>query len=205
MKQSLTQVAQIRSGYQFRGTVNPSRTGNVHVIQIKDFDTKGQLHFDDLTRVQVDDPERYLVQEGDVLFQSRGRQLQATLINKPLHGVIAVSHFFVLTAYHDVVLPGYLSWVLNRSEFQRRISASVQTTSIPWISKNDFDSLKIDIPPLNLQYRIIELTELQSRQRELVGKLQQKREQLVNAICNRLLERPTMINEKRLPNTEQST
>ncbi len=187
MKKSLKQIAQIRSGYQFRGTIQASASGNVRVIQIKDFDPQGRLQLDGLTKVRVDDAERFLVREGDVLFQSRGRQLHATLIDNPLEAVVAVSHFFVLTALPDAILPGYLAWGLNHSEFQRRVSALVQTTSIPWISKTDFETLKLDVPPLDVQNRIVELVMLQSKQQELMSMLAFKREQLVDAVCKRLM------------------
>lgn len=187
MKKEIGQIAKIRSGYQFRGRVQESDNGNVQVIQIKDVDQDGRLNAQNLARVNVDNPERYFVDQGDVLFLSRGRQLAATEIAEPVGGVIATSYYFILTPKREVMLPGYLVWALNHSTFQRWLSEVTQTTSIPWISRADFEQLKIDVPTIEAQQKIIDIVSVANQQKQLTQKLISVRDQLIDAICMQLM------------------
>jgi hypothetical protein len=186
LRKTLADIASIRSGYQFRGRVEECSDGNVRVIQMKDISEENVLDEDSMARVQVDAPERYLVSQGDVLFVSRGRNLTATEIVKPLEGVIATSYYFILTPDTKLILSGFLAWSINQSRFQKRLGMVTNTTSIPWVSRADIEELTIELPPIAVQQQILELTALQVKQKTLALRLIERREQLVTAICDRL-------------------
>ena len=77
MKQRIVDLAEIRSGYQFREKVEHDPDGFVPVIQIKDLTSDFQLHTNDLIRVSLAKSEPYRVEQGDVLFLARGHRLGA--------------------------------------------------------------------------------------------------------------------------------
>ena len=54
---------------------------------MKDITEENLLNEDTMARVQVDYPERYLMTQGDVVVVSRGQNLTATEIAKPLEGL----------------------------------------------------------------------------------------------------------------------
>ena len=72
MKQRMADIADIRSGYQFREKVEHDPHGSVPVIQIKDLTSDFQLQTNDLIRVTMPKMEPYRVEQGDVLFLARG-------------------------------------------------------------------------------------------------------------------------------------
>jgi restriction endonuclease S subunit len=160
----------------------------VRVIQIKDIDDDNILRTDGLSTVQVDSPQRYAVNQGDVLFLSRGRQLTATEITQPLTDIIATSYYFILTPKPDFLLSGYLAWSLNQRKFQHRLAVVTNTTSIPWVSRADLEELQIEVPPIETQQKIVHLLALHNKQRSLTIDLIDKREQLVTAVCNQLAD-----------------
>ena len=96
MKKRIRDIAEIRTGYQFRGKVEAAEDANVAVIQIKDIDDRLNVCLDDLLPVRVDNPEPYVVSKGDVLFLSRGHRQYAAMISDAVADTIATGYFFIL-------------------------------------------------------------------------------------------------------------
>src|SRR5262245_56196918 len=184
MKAKLAEVAEIRSGYQFREKVEHDPRGAVPVIQIKDLTDEFQLRTEDLIRVSLDRTEPYLVGQGDVLFLARGHRLGAVAVNEPLTGTIATGYFLILRPSQRV-RPGYLAWAINQREFQEQMRPFVRGSHIPLITKSDFQELRVEVPPLEVQDRIVALDELHRRERQLVDEIQARRAELIHAISQR--------------------
>lgn len=73
MQKALAAIAEVRMGYSFRSRLETDTAGDVAVIQMKDIDDADLLHPEGLVRIHLPDlKDRHLVQEGDLLFRSRG-------------------------------------------------------------------------------------------------------------------------------------
>jgi restriction endonuclease S subunit len=190
MKVRLSDIAEIRSGYQFREKVEPDPRGWVPVIQIKDLTGDFRLRTDDLIRVSMERTEPYLVDLGDVLFLARGHRLGAAAVNEPLAGTIATGYFFILRP-SPRVRPGYLAWAINQREFQDQMRPLIRGSHIPLITKGDFAGLRLELPPLNVQDKIVALDELHRKERQLVAEIQAKRAELIHTISQRAAKRRT--------------
>lgn len=196
MKKKLKDIADIRSGYQFRGKVEPCEDANVVVIQIKDVDDKWHVHTSDLVPVKVEKPEAYEVSQGDLLFLSRGHRQYAAVVSEPVRNTIATGYFFILRARTKWVKPNFLAWSINHPEFQEALRPFVRGSHIPLISKTDFQDLSIRLPPLAVQERIVELQHLFDRERELTAAIEQKRGQLLQAVSAKLMTGQLNIKEE---------
>ncbi len=188
MKAKLAEIVEIRSGYQFREKVEHEPRGAVPVIQIKDVTGDFQLRTVDLIRVSMDRTGSYLVSQGDVLFLARGHRLGAVVVNEPLTGTIATGYFFILRP-SGRVRPGYLAWAINQREFQEQMRPFVRGSHIPLITKGDFQALRIEVPLLEIQDRIVILDELHRQERQLVAKIQARRTELIHLISQRAAKR----------------
>ncbi|HVU44481.1 MAG TPA: restriction endonuclease subunit S [Terracidiphilus sp.] len=182
MKQRIGDIADVRSGYQFREKVEHDPSGSVLVIQIKDLTSDFQLQTHDLIRVSMPSPEPYRVQQGDVLFLARGHRLGATVVNEPVRGTIATGFFFILRP-SPRIRPGYLAWAINQKGFRERLRPLVRGSHIPLITKGDFESLMLDVPPLDIQQLIEAIDSLHRRENALMQLIQQKRSRLTDAAC----------------------
>ena len=182
MKQRIADIAEVRSGYQFREKVEHDPNGSVPVIQIKDLTSDFQLQTHDLIRVSMPKFEPYRVKEGDVLFLARGHRLGATAVNEPLKGTIATGYFFIIQP-SSRVRPGYLAWAINQKGFQDRMRPLVRGSHIPLITKGDFEELTLDVPPLETQQLIEAIDSLHRNENALMQLIQQKRSQLIDAVC----------------------
>ena len=187
MKRRLRDIAEFRIGYQFRGKVVPDPAGTVRVVQIKDVDADLRITVADLMTVTLDRPEPYLIQPGDVLFLSRGHRLYATLVPEVELNTIATGYFFILRPNNRVVLPEYLAWSLNQPGFQDALRPYHRGTHIPMVSRTDVENLPIQVPPLQVQGRVLKLNELLDQERRLFAAIQEKRSLLVQAVSHKLI------------------
>jgi hypothetical protein len=177
-------IADIRSGFQFRGKIEPDPDGEVSVIQIKDFDDDRQLQPQEVDRIVFErDPEPYRVEPGDVLFLSRGHRLFATTIDEPPQDAIATGYFFIMRMNNERVRPDYLAWYINSRSAQKIINTLKRGAHIPLISRGDIETLPIEMPPLEIQEKIVALDALARRERRLLAKLNSKRTELIEGIC----------------------
>jgi hypothetical protein len=190
MRKQLHDVATLRAGYQFRGRFEPDPRGGVAVIQIKDFDVDARFCPQVLDRARLDGSiDAYRVDQGDVLFLSRGHRLFSTPIDHPLDNTIATNYFFVLTPKTQRVQYRYLAWYLNQPAFQADLRPFVRGSHMPLVSKSDLEAMWIDIPPLEVQDAIVALDELDRREQRLMGEIRRKRADLIRVVSMRAARR----------------
>lgn len=189
MRQKLKTIADIRTGYQFRGKVREDPKGSHWVVQIRDFNDHRKLDVSNMARVDPDrDPTPYLAMPGDVLFLSRGHKLWAAHLAQPPKNAIVTGYFFTLRLKNPAVSPAYLAWYLNQAPFQSALRPFVRGSQMPLISLGDFEQLKIDFPPMRVQEILVSLEDLVICERELRSTIQRMHQRLINAICLRAVQ-----------------
>jgi restriction endonuclease S subunit len=182
MKIQIKNIVEIQHGYQLAGSLKPDPNGSHAIIQIKDI-RQNPGDYSQLDRINPErNPELYQVSKGDVLFLSRGHKLFAAAIDQDLKNTIVSGYFFILRLKTDNVLPEYLAWYINQNQFQSDMSTYVKGSHMPLISKSDFQELEINIPPIEMQKKIVELARLTEKEKYLVESIQKKRQQLINTI-----------------------
>ncbi len=183
MKKPIKDIARVRPGYQFRGKVEPDPAGNVLFIQIKDFDQNHRLQPDDIITINFRRPiESFQARSGDVLFLSRGHRLFATPLDHSPENAVVTGYFFIVRPDRDVVLPEYLAWSINQPAFQSRLTPLVKGSHMPQIARADFEQLDIVLPPLETQRLVVQLHKLWEREQDLVARIQEAREQLIQTV-----------------------
>jgi hypothetical protein len=202
---ALSSLAEIASGYQFRGRMedaavgvvpkklkrNPRPMEMVKVIQIKDIPDRQHLVTSDLAQAQIEQPiDQYLVQQGDVLFLARGHRLFAVPVIDPVQRTIATGYFLILRLQTDSIRPAYLAWYMNQPRFQADLQPFVRGSHMPLVTKSDIQSISILTPPLAIQDTILALDELHRREQELLTTLAIKRAELIQSITFQAATRP---------------
>lgn len=185
MKKKISEIADIQLGYQFRKKIEPTDDGTHRAIQIRDFDENHVLLRENLSCVRIDPPaDKYLICKGDVLFLSRGHRNWAAAIVDDLEAAVAVSHFFVVRPKQDNVLSEYLAWYINQAPAKEYLhNIARRGTHMPLIPLSAFVGLKVDIPDIETQKKIVELSRLMEKEKQLLSALQIKRSRLINAVC----------------------
>ena len=165
MKKKISEIADIQLGYQFRQKIEPTDDGTHRVIQIRDFDENRVLLRENLSCVRIDTPaDKYLLRKGDVLFLSRGHRNWAVAIIDDLEATVAVSHFFVVRPKLDNVLSEYLALYINQAPAQEYLhNIARRGTHMPLIPLSAFVGLKVDLPDIETQKKIVELSRLMEK------------------------------------------
>jgi len=184
MKRKITDIVDVQLGYQFRKRIEQVESGTNKVIQIRDFNQDLVLNKDALSWVRIDKPtDQYLVKKGDILFLSRGHKNWAAPIVADFKDTIVVSHFFVLRIKNSDVLPEYLAWYINQAPAQEYLHRNARRgTHMPLIPLSAFKGLTVEVPPIETQKKIVDLTKLMEQEKKLLTELREKRSRLINTV-----------------------
>lgn len=194
----LRDIAEIRMGYTFRGSLKDASRGNTAIIQMKDASADGILQTDAFARTQLAQlSEHYYLRPGDLIFRSRGLQNTTVMIEQALERTICIAPLmFIRIRAQQELLPAYLHWYINLASTQSRMSAYARGTTIRMIPAESMEALEIVLPSLERQHKIVAATELHQQILALEAKLAEKRQRyteealLQYARGLRTLERP---------------
>lgn len=190
MKYELGKLADVRLGYQARGRIEPDPRGTHRIIQFKDIDTVEGLKLDDIYTIKpARDVANSLVRAGDVLFLSRGTRNIACHIDADLDNAIAAGNIYIIRAKTNKLLPAYLVWYINQPNVQHRLKEMASGVTIQTIPISVFAAMEIAVPPVAVQENIARLAALHLKEQVLTRELMEKREQLVQAVCQKAVSR----------------
>jgi len=180
----LESVTDIQMGYSFRSRLEPEDDGDVAVIQMKDLLDDNTVSCENAIRVYMDSiKETHLVQKGDLVFRSRGNVSTTAILNEdPGRAIVAAPLIRIRVTKKDKVLPEYLNWYISQRAAQRYLTSRARGTSQIMISVDAVGEMDVEIPSLDRQKKIVELAWLMNRERDLIHKLVEKREQYIASI-----------------------
>ena len=183
----LEKIANIQVGYQARGRIEEDLDGNYAIIRSQDFDDAGNLLLSEAMRFSPKiDPQKYLVDAGDILVQARGQNHFAYLLENETNNTVASNSFYIVRIKeHNKVIPAYLAWWLNRTTVQAYFQQVRGVSTIPFISKADLQNTRIRIPPMETQESISKLVQLWQREQKLNQQLIEKKEMIVQEVCQK--------------------
>jgi len=186
----LGEVATVQPGYLSRGRVRSSADGTHLLIQARDVSPATGIRTDSATRfIPERKAELYQINEGDVLVVARGQEHRAHHVDQHLENTLAAATFYILRPRPDSVRSGYLAWWLNLPRVQAAIAASARGTSIPYVSREAIEELRIPLPPASTQQCIERVVAIWRTKLALQHQLDAKREGYIQALCERAVNR----------------
>ncbi|WNO07773.1 restriction endonuclease subunit S [Teredinibacter sp. KSP-S5-2] len=193
MLTQLKNLAHIRNGYTFREKINESANGNVHVLQIKDLrkqlieHKQNQLMAHRLPRINWHGNHKTLLPPNSIVVPARGDHYQSAYFLGNT-GVLPTSHILVVTIKKKQVNPAYLCWAVNQPGAQHFLYTESRGTKIPRLSKNSLGLLTIQLPPIEVQEKIIHIQQLWEKEQCSQKNLQKNREKQIHGVFNTLLD-----------------
>lgn len=200
---SLGDIADIRTGYTFREKVEEiSKNGNAHVAQIKDVrslweETNTSLFCpQQLPKICWQGKDKAFVKPGSVLLPARGSKggyfRASSLISSDEENqlpVVVSSQFLVITP-KESVLPEFLCWSLNQPAMQYWLAegAGSQGSSIVMLNTKVAKELKLEVPSLEIQQKILHLNQLWEQEQQLTQALLKNRETMLQGMFQQLLK-----------------
>lgn len=149
----LSEVADIRSGYTFRGAIHDEGKG-VQIAQAKDV-ADGKVNSSGLPRVNDHIPADRYLSRADVVLTSRG-SFRAGIFSSD-EPTVASSSVFVLRVTNQSYLPEYLAIFLNSPQAQSYLSQVSRGATIHSLRITDLHSLEVPQLPTKDQRHIVDL------------------------------------------------
>ncbi len=185
----LGEVAQIGTGYPFRGRIKDDPVGILTVLQQKDISNLAKMDSEQLTEIiptgaarvaEADTFYRHMLMPDDVLLQMRGGQFLSVVFagNYP---AIAAQGVAVIRP-NERLLPRFLCWFLSHPRTTEKLRGVSGGTHIPFISKKALMSYSVPIPSLDKQKKVIEAHDIRWRNRAATQRLIELNDILVDAI-----------------------
>lgn len=165
----LGELADIQSGYGFRGRIENVDNGKLGVIQARD--VKGiNIEEGDLIRINKDYDKARLYQQNDVVLTARGSFRAG--VGKFKHPTIVSSSLFVIRLTTNKFLVEYIAIYLNSETAQYYINQNAKGATIQSISIDDLKNLSIPYISLENQRVIIDLQQNVEQQNNLLRRKQ---------------------------------
>lgn len=187
MNTTLNNIADIATGYPFRGKIESSTIG-APVIQMKDIKDK-KVQWETILRSDLGGHSTHYLQENDLLCAGKARNNYFILLDELKEPTVCSPHFFRLRVKDPHrILPQYLSWLLNSDMIQNRLQAEQVGTTTFSIRKETLQKLTIPIPPIREQAHLMELAQTVEKHTQRQKQLLQTNHQLMNGIAQQLFK-----------------
>ena len=178
----LKNITTISSGQTFRKKVENNINGQVWVIQMKDLNKSYTSIAQTPVLVKKQDvSQSQLLKKGDVLFLAKGNNNKAFVFQES-HPAVAVSLFFIIKTDKSKLLPEYLAWFLNQKDTQHLLKSTREGSTVSSIKKVTLENLLIPLPSIEEQKYIAKIYALHTKEEQLVLKLTEKRNNLIDTL-----------------------
>ena len=182
MKIVLIKIADVQSGYSFRSKLELQQSGNIAVIQMKDLTSANRVCCDALAKIDMEMPKgHHLVKPGDLIFRSRGLTTNSAILAEDPGVAVLAAPLLLIRVTSGRVIPEYINWYINQLPAQSYLTSCAEGTALKMISKQSLEQLEVQLPPLDKQRFIVELSRLAEDEQRILKELAEKRRHYISA------------------------
>lgn len=184
MKVQVGEIARIQFGLY----AQPEDTGDISYLQVKHFDEENRISYPLGTFVNRDKKNKgHLLEDGDILLVGKGFRIFAWTYVETIGPAVASSIFFVIRPDRKRVLSEFLTLTFNTSQTQSYFQTLGAGSSIPSIRKSELEALPIELPPVEVQQKVIDIKKLYDHDMELSSRIMAEKKRLFQAITQNLI------------------
>ena len=141
--------------------------GEIRYVRITDIKDDGELNSDKVSPDNYD--EKYLLNDGDILFARSGATVGKTFQYKCKYGKCIYAGYLIrLIPNINIVLPSYIFGFTKSAYYRSFVAKAQNAVAQPNINAKQYSDLPIPLPPLSLQQSFAEKIEAIEHQKELV-------------------------------------
>lgn len=190
-KISLGEVATIAAGYPLRGSVDSLNQGEVSFVQMRNVNPTQGINWKSVTQVTLPTKrESDWLNEDDIVFAARGAKNYAVTVPPHPKRAVCSPHFFILRILdRKTILPDFLAWQINQKPAQDYFQRYATGSNILNINRSAIENLDIIIPSLYKQEAIVTLWNCALKERHILERFTENRNQLLEAIAVDLFNR----------------
>lgn len=188
MNTKLSEIAELNNGYAFRGRIAHQKNGDTSVINASDLVKQSVVDLTTLTCVELGSRgDRFHLKAHDVVFVARGlHQTAYKPIADPFYlfpmPIVTPAGLITIRVKQSIALPEYIVWVLNSPSVQREIEKYKEGSNIRFISEANLGNIAIPLPPMPVQYEIVEMLTLHERRQKIRETLANADNQIIDTV-----------------------
>lgn len=188
--QPLGEMANVTSGYTFRGAIQSLEEGIARVIQMSDVAPDAPIQWDRLTRTNLPGKRSpNWLRTDDIILVARGWQNFALHLPEVPMAVVCSPHFAVIRLHHPTLSPAFVAWQLNQPPLQAYLDTIATGTTQRSIPISGLRSAPIVALSTAAQAHIIALHEAYKRERVVYQALIANREREMQALAHQFLSK----------------
>ena len=158
--------------------------GNTRYVRITDIDNDGSLGSDIVSPSYID--EKYILNDGDVLFARTGATVGKTYRYKPSDGRCLYAGFLIRVIPNPkIIRTDYLYFFTKSPRYKEFIQRSMKVVAQPNINAKQYGDLEFEVPSLKIQDEIVNRL---SKVDSIINNRQSEIEKMDNLIKARFVE-----------------
>ncbi|MCX9014852.1 MAG: hypothetical protein OIN89_08685 [Candidatus Methanoperedens sp.] len=188
---NLTNISEVQTGLVLvrkRADANDKDTHKYRLLTLKSFEPQGLLNERELdvffSKEKLD--KKYLTNKGDIIIRLT-TPYTAICINDKQEGFVIPSNFAIIRLKEQTYIPEFVALFLNSEIIEKKFFKSSISTTIPLITTNHLREIDISEKTLAVQMKIVELNQLQVKEKTLLSCLMKEKEKLAKASINKII------------------
>ena len=192
MNTKLCDIADIRPGHPFRGSIEHIKGGAAHVVQVRDTAPTGEVSPDAMIRTNLSGKKNPdWLQPGDVLFVAKGARHFAALVENLPNQSVCSPHFFLIRVkdeFRTNVTPEFICWQLNLRPAQRYFQVTAEGSLYLSIRRQVLEYTPIRLLPLERQRQLTAIHRCAVKEQNVLQQLIKNRQHQLDAIAQDVLK-----------------
>ena len=187
----VTNISDVQTGLVLvrkRADTNDKDTHKYRILTLKSFDPNGWLNEGEMdvffSKEKLEN--KYLTTKGDIIIRLT-TPYTAICINDDQEGLVIPSNFAIIRLKEQTFIPEFVALFLNSEIIEKRFFKSSISTTIPLITTKHLRDMDIPEKPLSLQKKIVELNQLQVKEKKLLSLLIREKEKLAKTGINKII------------------
>lgn len=186
VRHPIVRLGEIAGGGQYGLNAPALKEGKgTRFIRITDIDDHGDLRPDSLAYVAVspEDFKKYAVYGGDILIARSGATAGKSLLVKPQDSPAVFAGYLIrFRADPGKVMPEFLGAFLQGNAYWTQIEATKRVAAQPNVNAQELAQLRIPLPPLDEQRRIVDILNHAASIRRLRDEAKAKAREIIPAL-----------------------
>jgi hypothetical protein len=183
----LGDIADIRSGHPFRGSIEPDKNGDVHVVQVRNTKATGEIIQDEVIKTTLTSKKQPdWLKSGDILFVAKGAKHYSALVEDLPKQTVCSPHFFLVRikpALKALVTPEFICWQLNQLPAQRYFQTTAEGSLYLSVRRQILEYVPITMLPIEKQRQLTAMHRCAVKERKVLQQLIDNRQQQLEAIA----------------------
>lgn len=169
-------VEEAKARYKSLSVKSLTEDGFIDSDELGEFNSKEQLE------------QAYLTQAGDVIVRLT-YPFTAVCIKNDMEGYLVSSLFVIIRLKVEIMLPEFLTLLLNSNRVKNEICRLNAGRSVPVVRKSIFENLSINNISLEAQKKVVGYSDLHRKEKELLQQLADEKETLYQACLNSFIKK----------------